>query len=216
MEIKDRIRQARKKADMSQTALAEYTGVTRAAVGLWESGATVPRRDVMEKIASATGETVQWLEHGIDEASHPKFRGLYAVGEVAGGLWKEGSAEFKPIGVPVAPHPDYPPQWQRLYIVRGNSVNKVVSDGEYVHCVDVGYSGISPQHGDLVVVRRMEHSMAEYTAKRLLQQEGHWFLRPESTDPNWQDDIEFDGDDSTSIEITDVVIAKWSPISRRL
>lgn len=216
MDMKDRIRQARKKAGLSQTQLAAQVGVTRSAVVHWENGTNTPRRDVVESIASVTGVKSNWLETGIDEVGRQVFRGLFAVGEVAGGLWREGSVEFKPIGVPVAPHPDYPEDWQRLYIVRGDSVNKVVADGEYIHCVDVSHSGISPQRGDLVVVRRMEHGLAEYTAKRLMQEDGVWFLRPESTDPNWQEDIDFNGDDSTSIEITDVVIAKWSPISRRL
>lgn len=217
MELKDRIREARKKAELSQTELAERTGVTRAAVAQWESGKHPPRREILERIAEATGADLIWIERGITPTVSLQ-RSLYVIGEVAGGVWKEGSIEFTPIQMPVAPHPGFPIKSQRLYVVRGNSVNRVVPDGEYVHCVNVHTSGIQPQHGDLVIVRRMQHDMAEYTAKRLIlidnKVEKKWVLRPESNDPAWSADIEVDGDDSTSIEITDIVIAKWSPITR--
>lgn len=214
MEMKDRIKKARKSAELSQSALAEKVGVTRAAVAQWESGIHPPRREIIAKISDATGSDLTWLELGIEPNEGGPQRGLYVVGEVAGGLWKEGSVEFKPIGMPVAPHPDYPADCQRLYVVKGESVNRIVADGEYVHCVDVANSGIAPRHGDLVIVRRLEHGLAEYTAKRLISDHGHWVLRPESTDPLWQNDIALNGDDSTIIDITDVVIAKWSPIHR--
>jgi transcriptional regulator with XRE-family HTH domain len=213
MTMEDRIKQARKNAGMSQTELAEAVGVTRSAVALWEAGKNTPRRDVIAKIAEVTGSTIPWIEFGTT-ATEPLPRSLYVIGEVAGGVWKEGTIEFVPIRMPVSPHPDYPVESQRLYVVHGNSVNRVIPDGEYVHCVCIHESGVKPQHGDLVIVRRMQHDMAEYTAKRLVRSGDHWVLRPESTDPAWQSDIVMNGDDSTSIEITDVVIAKWSPISR--
>lgn len=213
MELSERIREARKAANLSQAALAEKVGVTRAAVALWESGSSVPKRDVFEKIAEATQKDVLWLERGVTPGRKVD-RSLSVIGEVAGGLWREGTVEFKPVKMPVSPVPDYPASSQRLYVVRGDSVNKIVADGEYVHCVSVAESGISPQPGDLVIVRRMQHEMAEYTAKRLVNSNTGWILRPESTDPMWQSDLVIDGDDSTSIEITDVIIAKWSPLRR--
>lgn len=213
MEMSDRIKQARKEKGMTQHELAEAVGVTRAAVAIWEAGKHPPRREIIAKIAEVTGTTIPWIEVGASTTVSLQ-RALYVIGEVAGGVWKEGSTEFIPVKTPVAPHPGYPIKAQRLYIVRGSSVNRVVGDGEYVHCVAVHDSGVHPQNGDLVIVRRMQHGMAEYTAKRLAVFDGKMVLRPESSDPAWQSDIVIDGDDSTSIEITDVVIAKWSPISR--
>jgi DNA-binding XRE family transcriptional regulator len=213
MEMSDRIRQARKEKGMTQHELAEAVGVTRAAVAIWEAGKHPPRREIIAKIAEVTGTTAPWIEVGAS-TSVSLQRPLCVIGEVAGGVWKEGSIEFVPVKMPVAPHPDYPVKAQRLYVVRGTSVNRVVADGEYIHCVSVHESGIEPQHGDLVVVRRMQHDMAEYTAKRLVRSGHQLVLRPESNDPAWQSDIVVNGDDSTLIEITDVVIAKWSPISR--
>ena len=214
--MKDRIKAARKSKSLSQSGFADALEVTRSAVAQWENGSVVPRREMLEKIAELSGKNLLWLERGVTVAGEPSGRSLSVIGEVAGGLWKEGSVEFKPVRMPVSPHPDYPANSQRLYVVRGDSVNKIVADGEYVHCVSVAESGISPMPGDLVIVRRMQHDMAEYTAKRLAHKDGIMVLSPESTDPAWQSDLVIDGDDSTSIEITDVVIAKWSPLRRNL
>jgi SOS-response transcriptional repressor LexA len=141
---------------------------------------------------------------------------MRVIGEVAGGVWKEGSVEFKPYGLPVAPHPGYPAEAQRLYKVVGNSVNKIVEDGAYVHCVSVVDGGIQPANGDVVVVCRHEHGLSEYTAKRLIIEENRMILRPESYDDQWQADIVMNGNDDTTIVITDVAIAKWQPLKRPL
>lgn len=210
MEIFERIYKARTDAGLTQTQLAEAVGKTRAAVAQWEGGIVRPRHSTLVEIAKATGVSERWIVSGVDEAQI----GLMVVGEVAGGLWREASLEFEAFGAPVAPDPRFPAQAQRLYRVRGNSVNKVVIDGEFIHCVDVVESGVFPEDGDLVVVARSEHGLTEYTAKRLYTQDGRKVLRPESFDPNWQDDIEITGTGATDIRITDIVIAKWAPITR--
>jgi transcriptional regulator with XRE-family HTH domain len=210
MELNARIHKARTEANMTQYQLAAATGKTRGAVAQWESGEVRPRHSTMKLIATATGKALEWLESGIDAANV----GLVVVGEVAAGTWKEGGARFKPIGMPVAPDPRYPKAAQRLYRVVGNSVNKLVGDGEYVHCVDILAANLTPEAGDLVIVRRMEHGLAEYTAKRMIRHGKKWILRPESTDPEWQSDIILDGDEGIEVQVTDLVIAKWFPIER--
>ena len=91
----------------------------------------------------------------------------------------------------------------------------MADSGEYLHCVELHAGGMGPEHGDLVIVRRMQHGMAEYTAKQMIWDDGRWLLRPLSDDESWQNDIELEGDDDTQVEVTDIVIAKWSPIPRR-
>jgi transcriptional regulator with XRE-family HTH domain len=210
MELRARIYTARRDANLTQDQLAEAVGKTRSAVTQWESGDVRPRHTTLVAIAKATGKPLSWLENGVDD----KRSGLMIVGEVAAGLWKEGTVEYVRKAAPVAPHPDFPAESQRLYQVSGQSVNKVVAEGEYVHCVTVIDGAISPQNGDLVIVRRTEHGLTEYTAKRFVIENGAQILRPESTEPEWQKDIVIDGNDDTQIEITDVVIAKWQPLRR--
>lgn len=210
MEMNQRIYLARREAKLTQSDLAKAVGVTRGAVAQWESGDVRPRHTTLTKIAEATGKSIQWLESGVDE----KIVGLTVVGEVAAGMWKEGHISFKQYARPVTPHPDYPADAQRMYRVVGNSLNKLVQDGEFIHCVDVMASGVTPVSGDLVVVRRSEHGRVEYSAKRFIRKNGEATLRPESDDPDFQDDLEITGDDDTEIEIIDIVIAKWKPIPR--
>lgn len=60
-----RLRQARKYADLTQADLAARCGVTRGAVALWEAEEaehrTKPRTDHLLAIASATNVPIEWL-----------------------------------------------------------------------------------------------------------------------------------------------------------
>lgn len=210
MDLKARIYKAREDAKLTQQELADAVGKSRSAVAQWESGDVRPRHSTLTLIAKATGKELRWLESGVDVVN----TGMWVVGEVAAGSWREAAAMLKPYALPVTPHPHYPAEAQRLYRISGNSVNKLVQHGEYVHCVDVMTADTTPVSGDLVVVRRLDHGRAEYSAKRYLRIDGKAILRPESTDPEFQTDLVIGGDDSVEITITDIVIAKWQPISR--
>ncbi len=214
MDINQRIFAARKAAGLTQDQLAEAVGKTRSAVAQWESGEVRPRHKTLADIARATNRDLQWLESGLEQ--HSMF--LMSVGEVAAGTWKEGTVEFRPVAIPVAPIPDFPAHAQRMYRVSGTSLNRIASDGDYLHTVDIHAAGIKPASGDLVVARRMEHGLTEYTAKRYREMGPEKLLLPESTDPQWREAIPLAGDESTEIEITDLVLAVWSPIyqQRRL
>jgi transcriptional regulator with XRE-family HTH domain len=213
MELNARIFKARSDAKMTQEELANAVRKTRGAVAQWESGEVRPRHKTLVDIAQATGKNLMWLLHGGDEG--PGKVGLRVVGEVAAGLWREGNVYFAQETKPVAPHPDYPHYAQRLYRVSGNSINRVAQNGEYLHTVDVKAAELKPEHGDLVIVRRMRHDMAEYTAKQIVYLDGRWILRPDSSDPDWQSDIELESDEGEQIEVTDIVIGKWAPVERR-
>ena len=210
--LADRIKQSRLEAGLSKADLARAVGKSRTAVTQWESGDVRPRHATLSDIASATGKSLSWLTLGSeDRAGVP---GLLVVGEVAAGTWKEGNVHFASYMRPVSPHPDYPWDAQRLYLVSGNSINKIAGDGEYLHTVNMAGAGIEPQSGDVVIVRRTNHDLTEYAAKLLIKDRGRWLLRPQSTDPQFQKDIEFDLDRFEDTAILDLVIAKWSPIPR--
>jgi transcriptional regulator with XRE-family HTH domain len=210
MDLKARIFLARTEAGMTQQQLADATGKTRGAVAQWESGEVRPRHSTLTLIAKATTKSLRWIESGVDEA----HSGLWVVGEVAAGLWKEATAMLKPYSLPVTPDPNYPADAQRLYRIVGNSVNRVAQDGDYIVCLDILAANETPVNGDFVVVRRLEHGKAEYTAKRYYRENGAAKLRPESDDPDFQDDIELIGDDGVEIQITDIVLAKYKQIRR--
>ncbi|RVG08568.1 helix-turn-helix domain-containing protein [Sinorhizobium meliloti] len=218
MDLNQRIFKAREDAKMTQAQLAEAVGKTRGAVAQWESGEVRPRHQTLVDIAKATKKPLIWLLHGgeVDaEITAPLAAGLPVIGEVAAGMWRESALIYERHYEPVAAHPDYPPHGQRLYRVSGNSINRIAASGEYLHAVAVDEAGVQPENGDLVIVRRLHHGLAEYTAKTMVWEDGRWLLRPESNDPDWQTDIELNGDEDTEIKVTDIVVAKWSPIERR-
>lgn len=53
------VRQARRRAGLSQRALAEATGVLQPQIARIESGAISPRLDTLERLLSATGWTLE-------------------------------------------------------------------------------------------------------------------------------------------------------------
>lgn len=64
MSIGDRIKDARKKAGISQAELARLVGRSQSAVAEWETGGTEPRRNIVEKIAAVLDVSPLWLEVG--------------------------------------------------------------------------------------------------------------------------------------------------------
>lgn len=115
---------------------------------------------------------------------------LRIAGEVAAGVWREvdleAAAEYGDMQAIVDPR--YPEREQFLLIVRGTSLNRIASDGDFLHCVGIIGSGVEIQPGDLVIVERSkdEGGLVETTAKRVQRLNGTYELHPQSTDPQFQ------------------------------
>ena len=56
-----RIKELRKKTEMTQNALAKKIGVNQSAVAQWENGLTVPRTSILPRVADALGVSIQDL-----------------------------------------------------------------------------------------------------------------------------------------------------------
>jgi transcriptional regulator with XRE-family HTH domain len=68
--LADRIRTARKRARLSQVAVARQTGVTASAVSQWEHpSGTKPDVDRLVKLAEVTGVSLDWLIAGRGKAA---------------------------------------------------------------------------------------------------------------------------------------------------
>ena len=61
MKLKEKILYCRKKAGLSQEALAEQLGVSRQAISKWETGEAVPEINKLLLLANAFGVTTDWL-----------------------------------------------------------------------------------------------------------------------------------------------------------
>jgi len=64
MDLKERIKNSRIAAKMTQEELARAVGKTRNAVAQWESGASRPRLNTLEDIAGALNVSLEWLLTG--------------------------------------------------------------------------------------------------------------------------------------------------------
>ena len=62
-----RIKELRKKTEMTQNALAKKIGVNQSSVAQWETGLTVPRASILPRIADALGVNIQDLYTGNEE-----------------------------------------------------------------------------------------------------------------------------------------------------
>lgn len=72
MKLHEKIYYYRKKAGLSQDALAEKLGVSRQAISKWETAESVPETGKLAALASALGITVDWL---LSEAEPEETRG---------------------------------------------------------------------------------------------------------------------------------------------
>lgn len=97
MGIGDRVKEARKRAGVSQAELARLVGRSQSAVAEWETGETEPRRNIVERIAQALGVSALWLEvGGAGESERLYDAPLTSDANRAGGA-RSGAGEFGPI-----------------------------------------------------------------------------------------------------------------------
>ena len=69
MKLSDKIYHCRKKANLSQEALAEKIGVSRQAISKWETGEAAPEISKLPLLARTFGVTADWL---LDDAAEPE------------------------------------------------------------------------------------------------------------------------------------------------
>lgn len=83
MKLQEKILYCRKKAGISQEALAEQLGVSRQAVSKWETGDAVPEINKLMLLARAFGVTTDWLlsEDESYEEEDAEKNGCFSAGE---------------------------------------------------------------------------------------------------------------------------------------
>ena len=65
----DRLRKARLHAGLDQAQLAAITGMSRNTVGNYEADKSTPSKLYLRAWATATGVSIEWLQHGDDAPS---------------------------------------------------------------------------------------------------------------------------------------------------
>jgi SOS-response transcriptional repressor LexA len=116
----------------------------------------------------------------------PRVQGLIVTGQVAAGRWLEAYAPDEPVGESAIPFdPRYPVDWQYAFLVRGTSINRVASDGDFLICLDIARSREPARDGDIVVIERHRQGLHEVSARRITRTESHTQLSYDSLDPKF-------------------------------
>ncbi|CAM1630663.1 Peptidase S24/S26A/S26B/S26C [Bartonella apihabitans] len=142
MDLKERIKNSRIAAKMTQEELARAVGKTRNAVAQWESGLTHPRLNTLEDIAGALNVSLEWLLLGNKNAGEydsrqisgrPAIKLIPVYGQAVAGINGEFAFDGKKLfEVPC------PPQLLNLdnaygVEVAGDTMSPRYEDGEIVY-----------------------------------------------------------------------------------
>ena len=188
----------------------------------------MPTLETIEKLAPILKYEPQELAGWVDRTRPRRRRGrefgsLKIIGEVAAGHWLEVDVVDEPKHdetYPVPFDPRYPEEAQYGLVVRGTSINKIAQPGEILQCVDLGISGLEPQHDDLVIVerRRLQAGQKEVTAKRFRTKGRIVELSPESDDKRWAKPLVLDpkkAQEDEEIAVIAIVVGVYKPLKRK-
>ena len=219
----DRLKEAREKYFGSARAAAIKHGWALSTYSTHEAGSRKFKQEDAIKYGRAFGVDPVWLMFGVAGkartdlpvgASARRLTAVPMVGEVAAGVWLEAelpsSEGLTPLNALISD--DWPPDALFAVKVRGESLNKIASDGDHLLCVDILRAGLEVRDGDLVIVERSQQQggLVEMTAKRLRERNGVTELWPESNDPQFQQPITLvdnDNDDSQAVTIRARVVS---------
>lgn len=71
-----RLREARKRAKLSQTDVGIFAGLTHSAVGQWERGETLPETESLIRVANDLPASLDWLVWGVGNNIDARLRKL--------------------------------------------------------------------------------------------------------------------------------------------
>lgn len=124
-----------------------------------------------------------------DQSGPKEPKTTVVIGEVSAGNWREMEIldilEQPPLGVDLS---FYKTKDCFAVVVRGESINRIARDGDYLLCVRRDAMRWEFNSGDLAVVQRSRESgrLIEVTAKRLKRVDDVWELWPVSDDERFK------------------------------
>lgn len=132
---------------------------------------------------------------------------LTVEGAVEAGVWREQSdwpaSERYEIEVGPPPFKDAKRMAVRM---NGHSMDLTIPPGSDLEVLWIKFTQISPVPGDLVIVERQRHDLAELTCKRLDMEGNELILRAESSRPEFQDVIRVGSPGNDTVTDDDVRI----------
>jgi transcriptional regulator with XRE-family HTH domain len=168
----------------------------------------------LQKIAASMNRPVPTPTTTLSLPSVIGLRTVKVIGTAAAGLWKEVAITAEDYygleDIPVVENPRYAGREQYALLVEGNSVNRVILDGDYAICVSWAELGVAPATGQYVHVERSRGGLQEVTIKKILVANGTVQLWPDSTDARFQSPVELNGtEEDTEVTIRGLVIGSY-------
>ena len=207
--MKNRIKEIRISKKMTQEELADLVGVSQSTMVRIERGGAI-KGGMEERFAKALGCTIQEL-FGFSEYQPVSVKEIPVIGSVEAGIWTESQEFCATETLDFPPPSGYPPESVFALKVKGESMNKIFLDGDYIVCI---YCGACPniENGKYVVAQRTRAGLYETTVKRLtIKEDGTRWLYPESTEAKFQP-LKIDGQEGEEIRIIAVVIAAYKKV----
>lgn len=159
-----------------------------------------PKMSTVRALAQALDTTIPYLMGETDRKARlavdpatAAFVSLPVSHTVAAGPWHavDDYVDDEPETLLVQSVPGFEgcPQW--LERVQGDSFNKLISPGSFVHVVDAIATGYEPRSGDIVVVvrSRAQGALVERTLKQVELTSAGIELWPRSHNPRWDKPI---------------------------
>ena len=211
----ERLVEARTRLGWKQTELARRAGVPQQSVQAIETSDQRTSK-YLHQLAATLGVTGAWLlgEESGGWNGGPGARQAPVRGLAAAGLWQEDSRQIgDDTPVPASPNPRYANRPQIAFRVVGNSMDRLVADGEYVICIDFAESPMHLRDGDIVVAERRRGGETERTVKRVRTDGQTIELWPDSNDPEHQTPIILNGaSDHVEVLVIGIVIGFYRPL----
>ena len=151
MNFGDRLRGLRERAGLTQEEVATALGLTRPAVGRWETGRSRPRLDKLEQLAGILGTTAYYLLNGdgpqaVETKASSAYVPMRSIGVACMGDGDEQEADAV-VEVPAAVAARHP----GMFVVHGvgSCMNR-----RYPEDAALGVDPtVEPRNGDAVLVR---------------------------------------------------------------
>jgi transcriptional regulator with XRE-family HTH domain len=181
-EIRAWLRSALQEAKVSQSELGRRAGFTPDQVSRILKGERTLSAEEMLRVSRAIGvlPPLQMPE------SYFNIRYVSVIGEVAAGTFSDMNvSSFAVYEIPIPVDPKWPEGSVAAYVVRGESINRRASDGDYVVTLKAEAAPRSWQHGDWIIAERARGDLCETTVKQVCIRNGKTTLCPDSNDPRF-------------------------------
>ncbi len=220
MAWRDRLETLMKEKGFSMKRLSLSAGLGETFVRDVLKRGHMPAMESIRKLAIALEVPLAALisqESSVSRTS-AKLKRATIVGAVRAGEWLDQEFSLKILGdeedaefISVFDHPKARAEDQVVFKVVGDSMDELCPAGGYAIAIPYERAAIELKSGLIVVAERELHGMFELTIKELEKANGHWRLKPRSSNPKYSTITFPSVDEDERVRIVAIVIRFTGP-----